>query len=122
MKVTNWIPKEEPKTKAAALRLAAQVSNMQESIESRRSRLMKLETEHQQKIAKLTAKLEQIKKEISECSPETATQYIESLKLKHSLTDAEILELKSEILRKSIENKQVLYSELKPGTTKLSDS
>jgi len=121
MLVASWIPKEEPKTKAAALRLAAQVSTIADSTERRRKNLMKLETEHTAKIAKLQAKLESIKKEIGESNSSTATQYIEQLKLKHSLTDAEILELKSELLRKSIESKQQVLTELDRSGTKLSE-
>jgi len=67
---------------------------------------MKLESEHQAKIAKLSAKLEQIREELKVATTNNAQEYIEKLKLKHSLTDAEILELKSEILRKSIESRQ----------------
>jgi len=83
---------------------------------------MKLETEHTAKIAKLQAKLESIKMEIEKTSSSMATQYIEQLKLKHSLTDAEILELKSELLRKSIESKQHVLTELEKTGTEPSES
>jgi len=107
MKITRWKPKEEPKNKASALRLAAQVSMVKDSEERRIQNLSKLKTEHSEKIAKLQAKLTVIEDELKNTSSSAATNYIEQLKLKHSLTDAEILEVKSEILRKSIENLQL---------------
>lgn len=113
MKVNRWIPKAEPKTKAAALRLAAQISTLADSTERRRNNLMKLESEHSKKIAALSAKLENIREELKNTNSSEATEYIERLKLKHSLTEAEILEVKSEVLRKSIESRTMQLSELK---------
>jgi multidrug resistance efflux pump len=121
MKVNTWIPKEEPKTKAAALRLAAQISTIADSIERRRNNLMKLEFEHTAKIAKLNAKLENIREELKRINSSEATEYIERLKLKHSLTEAEILETKSELLRRSIESRTQQLSELKQTGTKNSE-
>jgi len=121
MKVNTWIPKEEPKSKAAALRLAAQISTIADSIERRRNNLMKLEFEHTAKIAKLNAKLENIREELKRINSSEATEYIERLKLKHSLTEAEILETKSELLRRSIESRTQQLSELKQTGTKNSE-
>lgn len=121
MKVTVFVPKEEPKTRAAALRLAAQISTIQDSEERRRNNLMKLESQHSAKIAKLNAKLEQIREELKSTNSQEATEYIEKLKLKHSLTEAEILELKSELLRKSIESRTRQLTELKKTETRPSE-
>lgn len=74
---------------------------------------MKLESEHSKKIAALSAKLENIREELKNTNSSEATEYIERLKLKHSLTEAEILEVKSEVLRKSIESRTMQLSELK---------
>lgn len=121
MRVGSWVPKEEPKTKAAALRLAAQISTIADSTERRRNNLMKLESEHSAKIAKLKAKLENIREELESTNSSAATEYIERLKLKHSLTEAEILETKSEILRRSIESRTQQLSELKFEKTTTSE-
>jgi len=121
MKVNLFIPKDEPKTKAAALRLAAQISTLADNKEQRRQNLMKLESEHQAKIAKLQAKLKSIQEELKNNSSE-AIEYIEKLKIQHSLTDAEILELKSELLRKSIESRQQQLDALKASGTTTSES
>jgi len=121
MKVSSWSPKEEPKTRAAALRLAAQISTIADSTERRRLNLMKLETEHTVKIAKLSAKLESIREELGKTNTEEPTAYIERLKLKHSLTEAEILETKSEILRRSIETRTKQLSELEKEGVQLSE-
>jgi len=122
MKVNQYRPKVEPKSRASALRLAAQVTLLMESTERRRNNLMKLETEHKSKIAKLQAKLEQIQKELQTVKPEEALEYIEQLKLQHSLTDAEILELRSELLRRSIENQQLQYNMLQKTGEKHSEA
>lgn len=118
MKVNSFKPKEEPKTKVAALNLAAQVSFLLDSSERRRLNLMKLESEHKAKIAKLQEKLEKLIEEIQNINSEEPQEYIKQLQLKHSLTESEILETKSEILRRSIESKQARFSELtKTGET-----
>lgn len=108
MILNSWEPKEVPKNRKAALNLAVHVLQLADSTERRRNNIMTLISEHEKKIATLQEKLDKLSKELDRSSsdPSRAKEYVENLKTQWSLTEAEILEVKSALLRKSIEERQ----------------
>jgi len=113
MKYKIFELKDDPKTKQAALRLAVHLLSMDENRTSRKENLQMLKIQHQEKIKKLQQKLKDIETELKELPESTIPSIIDSLKLKWSLTEAEILEVKSSLLRQSIELRQKTLDELK---------
>jgi len=113
MKYKVFELKDDPKTKQAALRLAVHLLSMDENQTKRKENLQMLKNQHQEKIKKLQQKLTDIETELRELPESTIPAIIDQLKLKWSLTEAEILEMKSSLLRQSIDSRQKTLDELK---------
>jgi len=105
MKLQTFVPNDRPKSKKSALALAAHIAGIEESIERRKIVLKDQSHQHSVKIEYLQKKLQAIEAELLSIKDKNpATEYIEGLMLEFNLTRAEILETRSEILRRSIES------------------
>lgn len=93
-----------PKTKSAALNQAAYITDqIQRRLEKGR-KLMETKDQISRKIARLQTQLEQIQTTMSTLDRGTTDwqKALEGLKLQFNLTESEILETKSQLLRKQI--------------------
>lgn len=103
MKV-NGLVLTKPKSKNKALNQAAYCLNQIKVREEKEDKLMKLKSQIEEKLDRLQKQLQQIETTISEVSSGKTgwNQSLEQLKLEWQLTDAEILETRSELLRRQI--------------------
>jgi len=103
MKITG-VKFETPKTKESALNLAAYMSEQLEIYKRRKVNLVKSKSDTEVKLKRLQEQLTEIDKQISTVNTNESNwkSQLNSLQTNHSLTEAEILETKSEILRKKI--------------------
>jgi peptidoglycan hydrolase CwlO-like protein len=98
----------KPKTRKAALNQAVYMEKCLDNCFERKENIMNNRKAVSEKIAKLNLVLQEFEKQIVEIDKSATNwhQALENLKLEHSLTEAEILELKSSLLRTKIEELQ----------------
>jgi len=94
----------DPKSRTAALNQAVYCSSMQDNWKRKENTLMEQKSLASAKILRLQKQLQSYEDQLSEIPKNTENfqQAIEQLKERWNLTNAEILETKSELLRKQI--------------------
>jgi len=112
MKMIIVSPRSEPKSKEAALNLYVQWSSVDEGNRRREENLLKQKTQLEKKLQRLQEELEKIKDELNGINHTTNRSFLEQLQTRWALTEAEILETKSALLRKTITDKQRSLLEL----------
>lgn len=107
MKITS-VKFEEPKNKQAALNLCAYIQGQVEAYQKKGANLVTSKTNTEKKILKLQETLAKLEQQISSVSTNEKNwkSKLEFLQTEHSLTAAEILETKSELLRRQISSLQ----------------
>lgn len=110
----------KPKTRKAALNQAVFMEKCLDNCFERKENIMRNKEAVTAKIMKLNKTLEEYDKQLVEIDKTAINwhQTLESLKLEHSLTEAEILELKSSLLRTKIEELK-LQAEVSEQRTRL---
>lgn len=105
---TKEVTLSVPKTKRGALGQAAYIFCQIENISQRKENIMKNQEATTKKLLKLEETLENYRQQITELDTNSATWEVELKKLKDqwNLTDAEILELRSQLLREQISEMQ----------------
>lgn len=103
----------EPKTKKAALQVAATIETMKSQNQIRKENLMISKAQAQEKLASLQRTIEGLENLIKEAeeADQLNNEFLEELKLKWQLTEAEILEIQSASLRerlKELEKQKLL--------------
>lgn len=105
----------EPKTRKSALQLAMVLSNYIDNNKTRKENLMISKNQAERKLTRLQKTLEDLEKQIqtAETAESTNQQTLERLMNEWQLTQAEILESKSALLRgqlKALEKEKILAS------------
>jgi len=105
MKVTE-VKLNEPKSRRAALNQAVYILDQIDVANQRRRNIMNNKKLANDKISKLEKVLREYDSQIEaiDISSSNWKKTLEELKLNYSLTEAEILELKSSLLREKIQN------------------
>lgn len=103
MKITN-VQYNEPKDRASALNLASYMMEQIANSNRKRANIVKNKSDTELKLKKLEEVLETYNNQINTLSgvEENWSKVLNELQEKFSLTQAEILETKSELLRKRI--------------------
>lgn len=120
MKV-NRVTYDEPKSKQAALHLAAYMIQQLDHCKQRKENLAMNKTNAEEKIKRLQETLLEIQNQIEKVdfTQKDWEDRVGLLKTKFSLTESEILETKSELLRQQITNLQKLAGVKGTGHTDL---
>lgn len=93
-----------PKTRKAALNQAAYIQNQIKGLEQKEVNFMSQKNQIQDKMERLKSQLQSLEKQISNCNiaKDNWKEELEKLKVAHQLTEAEILETQSALLRLQI--------------------
>lgn len=109
----------EPKSRKAALNLVTQIETQIKNIEEREGNIMRNKSNTEAKIEKLQETLKDYSHQL-EVLKGTKGQWqeeIKRLKLQFSLTESEILELRSQLLRSAISRTEAELEMLEDGET-----
>jgi len=116
--IVNWT---EPKTKQAALNLGAYIISQKLIWTRKRENLMKSISNAQQRLKKLEAALADYQRKLSvlDRTKEDWDSQLDLILKKFQLTEAEILETKSQILREQLNSLQTAAGVRNTGQTNL---
>jgi len=107
MKITT-VKFETPKDKGSALKLAAYIQGQLDTYKGRKANMMKSKSDAEGKIKRLQQTLAALESQITAVNTNESNwqKQLRDLQTQFSLTEAEILETKSELLRKKISSLQ----------------